>query len=245
MSRTLHACFMVSGGGTTMAAILKAISDDELKGVVPELIIASKPAIGAIKKALDARIACHRILVLSPKNYPNPKIFARRINEECKIRGVNFISQNGWLPLTPPEVLREFPGMMINQHPGPLDPLRPGLDFGGKGMYGRRVIAARLYFVQMTGHDWWTEAVSHRVTPEFDRGVVIRSERVDIWHDDTVETLQGRLLPVEHRVQIAALGDFVNDCVREVQRFNALAFPHEHEALAEAKRRAIADYPNG
>lgn len=57
---------------------------------------------------------------------------------------------------------------MINQHGGPLDPGRP--DFGGRGMYGRRIHCARLYFVRATQRGFFTEATAQRVALQYDRG---------------------------------------------------------------------------
>ncbi len=237
---------MVSGGGTTMAAILEAIRKGELDGVRPALVIASKPGIGAISKARLAGIGSNDIVVISPKAYPDKALFARRIIEECRARKVNFIGQYGWLPKTPLEVIRAFPGMMVNQHPGPLDPSIPGYDFGGEGMYGTRVTAARLHFVRMVNRDFWTEATAQRVEPEFDRGVVLKARRVPILPEDTVETLQARLLPAEHRVQIDTLRDFTQGKVSPVCRSAGwLVKNRERATLAEAKSIAIAQYPHG
>lgn len=242
----LRAALLVSGGGTTMAAILAAIQDQKLVGVEPALIIASKPGIGAIEKALALGIDAADILVISPKDYPDQASFGAKIIAECRRRGVNFISQNGWLPHTPRIVIEEFP-RIINQHPGPLDPKAPGFDFGGKGMYGRRVIAARLYFCQKVGRDRWTEAVSQFVHRDFDRGQVIRAKRLPILDDDTVESIQKRLLPLEHEMVIETIRDFAsNAAMPTVDRSQYwLVNPEEKDMLEECKARAVADYPHG
>ena len=229
-----------------MAAIFEAILDGRLSGVFPSLVIASKPDIGAITKARATGLASDRIVVLPPKNFSTPAEFGGRILEECKKRDVNFIGQYGWMPKTPVEVIQAFPGMMSNQHPGPLDPSISGYDFGGPGMYGARVTAARLHFVRMVNRDFWTEATAQRVEPEFDRGDVLKAARVPIFPDDTVETLQARLLPAEHRVQIDTLRDFTRGDVRPVRRSAGWRVKNrERDILAEAKRRAIAEYPHG
>jgi folate-dependent phosphoribosylglycinamide formyltransferase PurN len=121
---------------------------------------------------------------------------------------VEFVGQYGWLPLTPENVVNEYKGMIINQHPAPLDPGNP--DFGGKGMYGKAAVYARLLFVKRTNRDFWNEAIAHRVEKEYDKGKVVKALRVPIESDDTVETLYARLYPFEYETQIQTLDDFAN-----------------------------------
>lgn len=132
---------------------------------------------------------------------------------------------------------------MVNQHPGPLDSGRP--DFGGQGMYGLRVHAARLYFVQMVNRDYWTEATAQRVASEYDKGAVLLAERVPILKNDTPETLQQRVLPVEHQVQIRTLKAFSEGNIPLFVREQPLIFPGEEKILEEAKKLAIEKYPKG
>jgi phosphoribosylglycinamide formyltransferase-1 len=234
---------LISGGGTTMAAILTAIKDGRLKNVEPVLVIASKPEAGGIEKALALGIAKEDVIVVRTKDFSSREEFGKKIIEECKKRGVEFIGQYGWLCLTPENVIKEFEGMIVNQHPGPLDPGRP--DFGGKGMFGRAVHAARLEFVKRTNRDYWTEAVSHRVTAEYDQGAVLNAVKVPIERDDSVEKLQDRVLRFEYDVQIKTLQDFADGNVKEITRDEPLVRPEEYGILEECKREAIEKYPKG
>lgn len=137
--------------------------------------------------------------------------------------------------------------MMVNQHPGPLDPGHP--DFGGPGMYGRRVHAARLYYVRETEEDrerHWTEATAQRVAPQYDEGAVVRRTVVPIQLDDDPISLQQRVLPVEHRVQIETLEMFAENrvtmCVRP-ERLIRLVWMYR--ILNRAKRVAELLFPRG
>src|SRR5437588_342377 len=111
-------------------------------------------------------------------------------SQRLNMRIASFISGGGTTAAAILQACRS--GRIINQHPGPLDPGRP--DFGGKGMFGRRVHAARLLFVNQTGHDFWTEATSQRVAENFNEGPVLNRKQLNILPDDTVETLAARLL---------------------------------------------------
>src|SRR3989344_4544644 len=149
----------VSGGGTTTAAIFDAIIDGRLRGIKPTLLVASKAGIGAIEKVRE-RISVYGKqfdmteddIVVAERRELGDKAWTDKLYSACFERGVDVITQNGWLPKTPEDVIRVVNGNIFNQHPGPLDPGYE-LDFGGGGalgMYGRRVHCARLLFARRT-----------------------------------------------------------------------------------------------
>jgi len=238
----LNAALFISGSGTTMGAILDAISHGALSGVTPRLVVASKPEIGGIAIAKHYGIPNKDIKVITP----GPG-FGSRLLRACTKREVNFIGQYGWLPKTPPEVVEHFKASIVNQHPGPLDPKAPpGFDFGGKGMFGRRVMAARLLFTRRVGRDAWTMAVAHCVSSEFDRGEVLGEKMVHIYPETTVDMLKSRLLAAEHFLQIQVLHDFANGALRPIEhQAHWLVKPHELSILEECKKEAAEMYPEG
>ena len=177
------------------------------------------------------------------KKFERRLAFGEAIVKACKERSVNFIGQYGWHWLTPENVISEFEGRIVNQHPGPLDNGRP--DFGGPGMFGLRVHAARLCFVRKVNRDFFTEATTHRVTPEFDKGAIVKRKVLAILAEDTPESLQKRLLPIEWQTQIEALQDFANDTGQEWYRLAPLVRPDEEKILADCKQEAMRLYPEG
>jgi phosphoribosylglycinamide formyltransferase 1 len=239
----MRIALLISGGGTTMQAVIKACQDGTLPTVQPSLVIASKPDAGGIEKAKALGISHDDIIVLNRKSFKSEEEFGEAILAECKKRNIDFIGQYGWLAKTPVNVCDNYRGMIVNQHPGPLDNGRP--DFGGQGMYGMRVHQARLEFVRKTNRDFWTEATAHRVTPVFDEGKIIKRKQIPIFQNDTAESLQARLLPIEHEVQIEVLQDFVNNKVVEFVRESSLVQSTELDILKECKESARKMYPNG
>jgi len=234
---------LISGGGTTMEAIIKACQSKELPNVEPVLVIASNPQARGIHKAKNLGFKDEDIVILEPKAFATPDLFGEAIIAECQAHHVDFIGQYGWLAKTPSNVCMAYKDKIINQHPGPLDNGRP--DFGGAGMYGMRVHAARLEFVKKTGHDFWTEATAHRVTEVFDEGKIVKRKQMPIFQNDTPEILQARVLPIEHEVQIETLRDFANNTVTEFIREKPLILPEEETILQEAKEHARKLYPQG
>lgn len=239
----MRIALLISGGGTTIEAIIKATRDGTLKGVIPALIIASRENAGGIEKARNLGIKNEDILVIKPRDFITPELFGKEIIKECEKRDIDFIGQYGWRWLIPENVCLKYQGMIINQHPGPLDNGRP--DFGGVGMYGMRVHQTRLSFVEKTNRNFWTEATAHRVTVNFDEGAIVKRKQVPIFPGDTAESLQMRVLPVEHEIQIEALRDFVNETVTEFIREEPLVYDDEIQILKECKKLAIEKYPKG
>ena len=235
---------LISGGGTTMQQIIKACQSGEIPMDVA-CVISSSPTAGGIKKAKDLGISDENILVVDPNKFRdgNKKVdqeaFGLALLREMRERGVTVVTQNGWLPLTPRNVIDEYSQTMFNQHPGPVP------EFGGKGMFGRRVHAARLLFVRETKRDPWTEAIGQRVDSEYDQGAVVKSARVEILSDDTVDDLQQRVLPVEHRTQIELLKDVAKGNIKEVTGRGNLVLSGEEHILFQAKKAARLLYPHG
>lgn len=238
----IRLALFISGGGTTAEAILRNCKKNKVP-IRPSLVVSSSDKAAGIKKIISTGFSKKDIVTINPKKFSGPRLFGDALIAECKKHDIDIIGQYGWLPLTPKALIDCFPGKIINQHPGPLDPPRP--DFGGQGMYGRRVHAAILYFRRITKHNYWTEATAHFVTEEFDKGEVIVSRQVDILPGDTVEELQKRVLPVEHEVQIRALISLAKGKVKTVKRKNPLIRKHELSKLDEAKRIAKVYYPFG
>jgi phosphoribosylglycinamide formyltransferase-1 len=236
---------LISGGGTTMAEIIKACQSHEIPDTQVVCVISSKADAGGIDKAKNLSIPSQDIIVINPQDFKNSQnkvdqtTFGNAILQELKTREVSLVTQNGWLPLTPENVINAFPGKIFNQHPGPVP------EFGGAGMYGRRVHAAVLLFNRETKRVHpYTEVIGQMVDKNFDQGKVIKSAQVEILDNDTVDDLQQRALPVEHRVQVEMLKDIVTNQIHEVHH-QPLVLPEEEAILQQSKHTAILLYPKG
>jgi len=97
---------------------------------------------------------------------------------------------SGWLKL----VSGLNPKKTINIHPGPLP------RFGGAGMYGHYVHEAVMKAYK-NGEVTHSAISMHFVTDEYDRGPLFFSEPVEIFPDDTPETLAKRVNEAEHKWQ--------------------------------------------
>lgn len=228
---------LVSGKGTTMAEIIRAVSIGDLR-IDIACIVTSNPNIEAGAKA--------QILGISPDNivYLNPKLpeFPEELLKNLQTRGVTVVTQNGWLPKTPENVIEAYKDAIFNQHPGPVP------EFGGKGMYGKRVHTAVLLYRRFTGGEMWTEVDAHRVENKLDSGMIVKKRIIPILPSDTPETLQARCLPFEHEAQIQLLKDVVAGIVWGYPKHTVKPWAltlAEKRLLTFAKRAAIAIYPEG
>lgn len=223
MLEILKTAFLISGGGTTAEAVIKSCQEGKLKGIEPVVVISSKQGVEGLKRAEALSVPTE---IVSRREFASREAFGDDLLVKLEKYGVNLVSQNGWLPLTPVNVVREYKNNIINQHPGKLDPSRE-IDFGGNSMYGNTVSCATIIYSWLTGQDFWTEASEHHVTEDekYDKGKLIRVVRLDfesIPYPITIadieqnpqvlleqtEKVQQRLLPLEHQNVIEALRMF-------------------------------------
>ena len=167
---------LVSGGGTNLQALLDALRDSPIARVAR--VISNRPDAGALERARSAGVP---ITVLRDADDP--------AELHSALAGAQMVVLAGYLKLVHASVVARFRGRMINIHPALLP------DFGGPGMYGRRVHEAVLASgAKESG------ATVHFVDEEFDRGAVIAQEKVPIEPGDTADTLAARVLEAEHRL---------------------------------------------
>ena len=93
----------------------------------------------------------------------------------------------GWLKIIPESFIRAFEDRIINIHPSLIP------SFCGSGFYGLKVHRAVLeYGAKISG------CTVHFVNEVPDGGAIIAQRAVDVEEDDTPESLQARILEVEH-----------------------------------------------
>lgn len=226
MNLPIRLAIFISGGGTTMAAVIEACQNGVLKGLAEVvLVVASKDTASGIAKAEAAGIP---VVVVCRKDFLTEDDYVNVLAGSCKDHKVRAIFMCGWLPHMPTDLIVKFAGRIFNQHPGPLR--KNHLDFGGDGMYGIHVHAAVLKYIRQIQRPLRTEATVHRVTPIKDEGAVVQRIpcEVDIVND-TPEALQKRLLPFEHQAVIQTIMDLANHRIQELPDPKDLYLAHHAE----------------
>jgi len=100
---------------------------------------------------------------------------------------IDLIVLAGFLWLIPENLLKEYPGRMINIHPALLP------KYGGKGMYGDRVHKAILEAKETEGG-----ITIHYVNEHYDEGEFIYQAKYRIDKDDNLEMVKFKGQQLEH-----------------------------------------------
>ncbi len=256
ITQNLRTAILISGGGTTAEAVIKACQKKHLSGINPIVISSSSEAKGN-ERVKKLGVELH---ILDTQNFSTREKFNEKLFYLLNDLQIDIISLQGWLLLIPAKIVRKYNGRIINQHPGPMDPGRP--DFGGAGMSTPyRTNSARLAYVWATGEDPWTESDTHFVTEEFDKGGIIRTEKMEIPTkkelipisllrknpEDLIQTthqVQKAFYPVEHHNVIKTLQLFSQGTVTEYKRKKPLIPKANIAILNDAKKLAITLFPN-
>ena len=171
---------LVSGGGTNLAAIIKAIEDGSIKNVRIKSVISNNADAYALERAKSAGIESKCI---SPKNFKNRDDFNKALLDELKSLNPDLIVLAGFLVNISKDIVDAFENKIINIHPSLIP------SFCGKGYYGLKVHEAALKRgVKVTG------ATVHFVDAGIDTGKIIIQKAVDVLPGDDAKTLQRRVM---------------------------------------------------
>lgn len=171
---------LVSGGGTNLAAIIKAIEDGSIKNVRIKSVISNNADAYALERAKNAGIESKCI---SPKNFKNRDDFNKALLDELKSLNPDLIVLAGFLVNISKDIVDAFENKIINIHPSLIP------SFCGKGYYGLKVHEAALKRgVKVTG------ATVHFVDAGIDTGKIIIQKAVNVLPDDDAKTLQRRVM---------------------------------------------------
>ncbi len=176
---------LVSGGGTNLAALIKAQRSGIIKSGRISLVISSNPEAYALVRAEKAGIETF----VADKKVLKER-FEEKIAEKLKKEKIDLIVLAGFMSILSKDFIRLFEGRIINVHPSLIP------SFCGKGCYGIKVHEMALaYGVKVTG------ATVHFVNEVPDGGKIILQKAVKISDGDTPETLQKRVMRLaEHKI---------------------------------------------
>lgn len=182
MNETLKLGFLASHSGSSMRAIVQAISDGVLDAQAC-LVVSNNGDSAALAFARERGIAVRHV---SGKTAGSAEAADRVIADALSEAGVTLLILSGYLRPVGPQTLARFNGRILNIHPA----LLPA--YGGQGMFGRHVHEAVI-----AAGDAESGATIHLVDGEYDHGQVISQRRVPVEPGDTPETLAARVMAVE------------------------------------------------
>ena len=171
-----------SGGGTDFQSVIDANEREHFCEI--SILIASKHDIGAIERAQKRDIPS---AVYAKAEWPDLEELYSDLKKRLNELKVDYIVLAGWLKIIPESFIRAFEDRIINIHPSLIP------SFCGSGFYGLKVHRAVLeYGAKISG------CTVHFVNEVPDGGAIIAQRAVDVEEDDAPESLQARILEVEH-----------------------------------------------
>lgn len=176
----LKIAVLVSGGGTNLEAILKAVEDGNIPDSEIVGVISNNKGVYALERAKNHDVPGFAI---SPKDYESRDDFHAALLEKLEELNPDLVVLAGCLIKIPDEMIKRYRRRIINIHPA----LIPA--FSGPGFYGLHVHEAALERgVKLTG------ATVHFVDEVVDGGEIIAQKAVEVLEGDTPEILQKRVM---------------------------------------------------
>ena len=178
---------LCSGRGSDLQSIIDAIQVGELNAEI-SIVITDKPNVQALERAEKAGI---KNICVDRKKFSDRTEFEQEILKN--LSGVDLVVLAGFMRILSPEFVRKFQWRLMNIHPSLL-PAFPGA-------HAHRDVLA--YGVKVSG------CTVHFVDEGTDSGPIILQSAVEVFDDDTEETLSARVLEQEHKIYPRAIKLFV------------------------------------
>ncbi|WP_206201840.1 phosphoribosylglycinamide formyltransferase [Thermus tengchongensis] len=177
LGRPARMAVMASGRGTNLEALLEAFPPQNPWGEVV-LVLSDNPEAYALKRASRRGVEALAI------PWRGRKAFEREALDLLRARNVDLVLLAGFMRLLSPGFVEPWYGRLLNIHPSLL-PDYPGLHVH------RRVLEAG---------ERETGSTVHFVDQGMDTGPIVLQGRVPVLPGDTPETLERRVLFLEHRL---------------------------------------------
>jgi phosphoribosylglycinamide formyltransferase 1 len=174
----INIAVFASGSGTNFQALADYFSGHARIAV--RLLLCNRLDAAVLERAARAGIESH--------------VFSRHELEKTgKVKDIlmeydiHFIVLAGFLLKVPGNILKEWPGRIVNIHPALLP------KYGGKGMYGMKVHQS----VIMAG-ERFSGITIHMINEEYDKGSIVSQHTCEVKKEDTAQTLAERIHKLEH-----------------------------------------------
>ncbi|NCA91705.1 phosphoribosylglycinamide formyltransferase [bacterium] len=196
----LNLAVFVSGSGSDMQCLIDAIDKKELDAKIV-LVVASKPDIYALERAKAANIPC---VVFQKSDFDSVEFMYDILAGTLEFYGVDLIVLAGYLSILTKNFVDLYQKRIINIHPSLIP------KYCGKNFYGMKVHEAVI-----SNKENISGATVHYVDEGTDTGEIILQESVMVYPDDTPQTLQKRVLELEHSLLPRAVKIVIDNLNKE------------------------------
>ena len=184
---------LISGGGSNMAAIVRAAQQQEwgrrLDARVAAVISNKADAQGLVFAQANGIATA----VLNHKDFDSREAFDAALAQQIDSYDPALVVLAGFMRILTPGFVNHYAGRLLNIHPSLL-PAFPGLHTH------QRAIDAGCKFAGAT---------VHQVTAELDVGPILDQAVVPVLPEDTADTLAARVLTQEHIIYPRAVAQFL------------------------------------
>jgi phosphoribosylglycinamide formyltransferase 1 len=184
---------LISGGGSNMAAIVRAAQRDhwgKVLGAEVKAVVSNRPDAGGLAFAREQGIAAE---VLDHKSFPSREAFDDALAALIDRHQPALVVLAGFMRILTPAFVARYQGKLLNIHPSLL-PAFPGLHTH------QRALEAGCRFAGAT---------VHQVTAELDYGPILAQAVVPIVPGDTPDAIAARVLTQEHLIYPRAIAELL------------------------------------
>lgn len=169
---------LASGSGTNAENIIRFFENSKISRI--SWLLSNNPQALALDKA--KALGVNTMVFTRDDFYVNGRVLSFLQGEQPDL-----IVLAGFLWLVPSDVVKAFPGRIINIHPALLP------NYGGKGMYGDKVHKAVI-----DNKEKQSGITIHYVNEKYDDGDIIFQASCSVNPDDTPETLALKIHALEY-----------------------------------------------
>ena len=174
----------VSGGGTDLQSVIDAIDSGFIDSAEIALVVSNKADAYALERARLHNIPSK---VFAKADFSDKDELFFCLANFLEEKNIDLIVLAGYLMIIPAQFIKRFENRIINIHPSLIP------KFCGDGFYGMRVHEAVI-----ASGETESGATVHFVDEGTDTGNIILQEKVPVLKNDTPESLQSRVLELEH-----------------------------------------------
>lgn len=185
MKQHLRIAVFASHGGSNLQALIDGCAAGQIDGEIV-LVVSNNSKAFALERARNHHIDT---LVMTDSAFAAPEDYADELAARLLRRRVNLICLAGYMKMIPRRIIEQYRNKIVNIHPALLP------KHGGKGMFGIHVHKAVI-----AAGDKETGVTIHLVNEVYDDGRIVAQGRVGVLEGDTPESLQERVLELEHQL---------------------------------------------
>ena len=189
MDAVKNIVILISGGGSNMAAIVRAAQRDHWRETLAaqvSAVISNRPDASGLALAREQKIATE---VVDHHSFGSREDFDAALAEVIDAQHPALVVLAGFMRILTPGFVDRYAGRLVNIHPSLL-PAFPGLHTHQRAIDAGCKVAG---------------ATVHQVTSELDHGAILDQAVVPVLTSDTAQALAARVLSQEHLIYPRAI----------------------------------------